>query len=447
MKERLGLERELGDLRANEHFFWPFPPVPTPTVPPPTVGFEFDVHYGPIAEVVAAAGKTMPNDGDAITKHTWAKDGFKTTLDGPRIEIATKPLNASATGRPDFETVMKNVLTFASELQSGCKTAAVQSVAVADAAGNPRAFTLSDTVVPGLPLSRLWRMKPRRFDPKVCNVWAAPQATIAVRLSRVDAFIKAIQDGEGESPGVSLTGGKRYRLGVRSDAIFKARDAVRTMRRNLIKAKPQLSDGTIIDDKVFSDDLAGFLMLIVSYLIVGELPRDQRDYEPFAKAYLPLNVKAPFSSIFAQLLTARDRQVFRELFADGAARVRLFQMARRGAVIGDGKNLLFASGPPVPGETLGSVHLQQQLPVNPLDLKHSGFGSVPTWDDLVEHTLDSKHKTWGDRLLVSLSNIIDLKNTQPRIAIEMRRLGFDQVFDWQWRGLMQRVYALAEKLR
>ena len=113
---------------------------------------------------------------------------------------------------------------------------------------------------------------------------------MAVKLSRVDELIKAIQENEGNQAGVNLTGGSNYRCGVRSDAIFKARSAVRALRSKMLQSRMKLKDGTLVDQSVFTDDLAGFLMLLVSYMIVGELKYGKADYEEIAKAYLPLNV-------------------------------------------------------------------------------------------------------------------------------------------------------------
>ena len=56
MLERLSFERELAELGARE--FQVAPPGNDPTV-----GFEFDVHYGLIKTVIEDAGLTMPADG------------------------------------------------------------------------------------------------------------------------------------------------------------------------------------------------------------------------------------------------------------------------------------------------------------------------------------------------------------------------------------------------
>jgi hypothetical protein len=74
------------------------------------------------------------------------------------------------------------------------------------------------------------------------------------------------------------------------------------------------------------------------------------------------------------------------------------------------------------------------------------FGSVPTWDDLVEHSLNSTHRGWGDRLMVPLSKPIEVNKTTPRVALELRRIGFNAVFDSRWEGLMRRVFKMVSQL-
>jgi len=122
------------------------------------------------------------------------------------------------------------------------------------------------------------------------------------------------------------------------------------MKKQLVRSKLKVKalKDQPVDDKTFSDSLSGFLILLSSYLITSELPYrfDPAagrlfDYEPFAKAYLPLNVKTPFPQIFGQVLDSRDQDIFRELFADGSARARLFSLARSGATAADGSRKLF----------------------------------------------------------------------------------------------------------
>ena len=84
----------------------------------PTLGFEFDVQYGLIKDIIENAGFVMPNDGDRITDHNDATDGFQVERDGfgpaiAQFEIKTKKFRAVASGRADLDQVIANILKFA----------------------------------------------------------------------------------------------------------------------------------------------------------------------------------------------------------------------------------------------------------------------------------------------------------------------------------------------
>jgi hypothetical protein len=75
----------------------------------------------------------------------------------------------------------------------------------------------------------------------------------------------------------------------------------------------------------------------------------------------------------------------------------------------------------------------------------------PTWDDFVEHTLNKDHEGWGDRLMVGTkaingSNMIGLGKTVPRVALELRRIGWTKVKQDQWRGLANHLFEISERL-
>lgn len=444
MHERRQLERELADLGLRESG------TPRPAggvvgrvlgllIPPPTLGFEFDVHYGLIREVVDAAGQTMPAIGAQVTSHTDAADGFRVKRDGPRLEIATRPFQVTDDGARELAATTAGILTFAQELGAGCAAAPAQATPVPGVRGQPRPFTHPKTLTAGLPLVRL--PVGGRFDPTVCSVWASPQATLTIPLSSVNALVNEIRGSRGRAVGVALTGGTTARMGVQSEALFRAQGAVNRLRRTLTAQKPPLtlSDGRAVNTATFTENLTGFLILLASYLWTSELPYHfsepkPRDYEPFAKAYLPVNVKAPFSEVFAKLLSADERLLFREVFATGAARARLFGLARRRGSVADGARLLFPPGRQELGEA--SVHRRQK----------AEFGSVPTWDDLVDHTLNPAHNGWGDRLMVPLSKQIGIDKTFPRVALELRRIGFAAMFDRDWERFMKRMFKLVGKL-
>jgi hypothetical protein len=440
MLERTHFEREISTLRRD-----PGPQrnydISARVARPPTLGFEFDVHYGFVSEVVAADGKVMPADGAEVTTHTWATDFFKVKRDGPRLEIATKPFTTDTAGEKELDQCVANVKQFTALLLKRCSKAKAKPIAVAGVTGQPRPFALANATVAGMPIVKL--PFGGKFDAD-CRVWAAPQATLTLPIWKVAALVKTIKESERDGVGLALTGRKGQRMGVQSEAIYRALAAVTAVKAQLIADKTPVKalKNQPLTSQTFSDRLSGFLILLASYLITSELPyrfepsapRLLRDYEPFAKAYLPLNVKTPFPDVFAELLFPEDQAIFREMFADGPARVRLFSLAKPGATLADGARKLFPPGPLELGAD--SVYTRQQ----------AEFGSVPTWDDLVEHTLASSHKGWGARLLVPISHVIAIDKTYPRLAVEMRRIGFASVFDDKWPGLTKRVLRVARSL-
>lgn len=433
---------KLGELEEDWTFAFP-------VRRPPTVGFEFDVHYGFIPGLITAPGMREPIDGADVTKHDESVHGFKVKRDGPRLEIATKPFTVDAAGKKEMEKAISHASRFAKQLTAGHNGSSGSSVTLAGVTGHPRPFKLPNAKVAGMPIARL--PVDNVFKRSLDSVWAAPQATVAVRLDRVGALVRAIQSSEGKRAGVALTGSSTKRAGVRSEAAYRALEEVDKLRTAMLATSPplKLKDGTVLDDKVFTPALHGFLVLLASYLWTSELtyrydigaPKGHRDYEPHAKAYLPMNVKAPFSEVFTKLLTDRERQAFRELFADGSARQRLFALARPGATLADGRRNLFPTGPKDGAED--TVHFRQR----------AEFTTVPTWDDLVDHTLDPTHRGWGERLLLPLSRPgvagtkpILISKTSPRVAIELRRIGFASVYSHQWPGLMRSIFKLVDEL-
>jgi hypothetical protein len=380
----------------------------------PTVGFEFDVHYGPIPALVG-------RNGEVLSSHTHATDGFIVKLDGPRLEVNTKPFETSADGRRGSQDTAARMETFAAELATGCRNATPSTPAAFPGA---RPFTHPKVIVPigKLPIGG-------RFTN--CSVWAAPQATVTIPLRKVATLVERIKATEGDGPGVALTGGSTHRMGLRSEALYRAYREVKKARKAA----------------TFSDDLEGFLILLATYLWASELPYRfpapgetvnpvVHDYEQIGKAYLPVNVKNPFHQVFATLLSAADQQVFRSRFADGPARANLFRLARpQGASLADGTTKFLPPGRTVSGVADVVHHFQT-----------GEFGFVPTWDDLVEHTLDGTHRGMGDRLWVSHSKPKDIGVTRPRVLLELRRIGFTPVDHSLWGPFMVRLQTLTADL-
>jgi hypothetical protein len=80
------------------------------------------------------------------------------------------------------------------------------------------------------------------------------------------------------------------------------------------------------------------------------------------------------------------------------------------------------------------------------ELQKAVFGVAPTWNDVVEHTLNSTHRGWGDRLLVPMSTPLDVSKTSPRVLLELRRVGFTAVDRSDWEGFMLRMHSLTDEL-
>ena len=226
-----------------------------------------------------------------------------------------------------------------------------------------------------------------------------------------------------------------------------------------IKAKTPLSDGTVVTAANFSPTLQGLLILMVSYLRTSVLPEDRRDWEIFAKAYLPLNVKHPFRLLFADL-TPQEKLVFTELY--DSPRTDLWRLAMDdihpplaapAALRAAGGNLLFPT----------KVHWHQGCWFNP----------VPTWDEFVEKTVTNtpfirtKYCPGKDKkgeyvtcevLVAPLSRIVPYTPGSRRVTVEMRRLGFNWVFSHRytskktgvkhpgWSEMTTNLFDLAEKL-
>jgi D-alanyl-D-alanine carboxypeptidase len=382
----------------------------------PTVGFEFDVHYGPIP--------ALPDTrlGDVLSSHSKSSDGFEVKLDGPRLEINTRPFETTDAGRKELQGTAVLINSFAEELWTGCRNATPVGVPGFSGA---RPFSHPKVTVPigKLPVGGKFTN---------CSVWASPQTTLTIPLARVATLVERIKASEGDGPGLALTGGSTARMGLRSEALYRAHREVKKARRAA----------------AFSDDLEGFLILLASYLWTSELPYRfpapgervngaVHDYEQIGKAYLPINVKNPFHQVFKTLLSAADQQVFRNRFADGAARVKLFRLALpAGAALSDGDRKFLPPGRTVSGVP-DVVHQFQ---------RDGFFGVVPTWNDLVEHTLDPTHRGWNDRLWVTHSTMKDIDDTRPRVLLELRRAGFVAVDRSKWERFMLRMHELTTDL-
>lgn len=421
-------------------------PVAVPATPA-TIGFEFDLNIGLSRDVFTAraadmpSGATFPKEHDKITDHR-AKDGtgklvdgFDVKRDGPRIEIATLPIKVDDDAT--FTTVVQNVLAFVAELEAErAKVTPDLGLAVAGTSGHPVRFTHPRTKISRLPLVVAARGSQSALKwPSEKGVWAAPQATITILLEHVIDLIDAIEKSAGDGLGKALTGSSSQRLGVRSDIAVKAKR--RVLADGARKVGTELSDNSKLTNADFSKRLAGLLMLMNSYMLCGEI-LDPDDYEIFAKAYLPINVKAPFRDLFREALSDRERMVFKDLYVTN--RANFFALAKDRATASDGDKELFP--PKVRDFDIDRLHdhrltwgMLLDNTVNDIPLKVTKANSVT-----------KKHHAPGDEVLwAPLSKIIPFASTKPRVALELRRIGFAAHAVKFWEPLMNTVRAIAKK--
>ena len=399
---------------------------PAPPAAPATIGFEFDLNVGlsrPVFTARAAdmpAGSVFPPEHQEVTTHVGRDkadkvvDGFKVTRDGPRIEIATVPI--AIDDNASFTAVLKNVVGFARELEAARKkVGADRAISVTGVSGHPVRFVHPRTAIAKLPLVIAARGSSARSAwPVDTDVWAAPQATITILLERVGDLVDAIAKSAKLGRGAALTGGPRQRLGVRSDIVVAAKRRVLADRAR--KLGTALSDKSKVTAADYTDRLAGLLILMTSYMLCGEM-LDSNDYELFAKSYLPINVKAPFWQLFKLALSDRERLVFRELYVTKPE--SFYTLAKDGATAADAGKELFP--PQVRGPDLDRFHAKRLTWGMLLDCTVKEKPLLVTKDNTVAK---KKHAKGDEVLFAPLSSMIPFDRTTPRVALELRRIGF-----------------------
>jgi len=428
----------------------------------PTLGFEFDLNFGFEQEVIDAKGLVpptgfkWPSEGLKATDHEWwdlkrnFTDAFVVTMDAVRLEIATVPFHIDDDG--GFGTVVANVMKFGQELIDAKKTyeRGVHVPGVVDA---PTTFEHPRTVVnkpyvdahgdrdqadyklAAVPLviHRLYGKYPTKT-----GLWSSPQATVTLPLAEFGKLVWEIHQTKGGLPGEAFTGRDKDRLGLRDDLAWVALKRALADRKK--KLGTTLSDGTRVTDTDFTRSITSLVTILLMYMLTS-IKKDDRDQrrEQFAKGSLPLNVKTPLWQIHKFALKDREKFVFHELYTDTDKRESLFVLAS-GTTGGNGNRKLFPAYTHWDAERF--------------------LGTSPTWQLLIDavvnekpikvtkgNNVEKKGHSKGDEILIApLSSKIDWDKTKPRIAVEMRRLGFDAVGFKKWPGLMKRVRELAKKV-
>lgn len=440
-----------------------------PGLTSPTLGFEFDLNFGFEEKVTEAkgmsppAGFNWPSEGLKATDHEWKdlsgnfKDAFVVTMDAVRMEIATVPFHID--NDVEFDTVVDNVQKFGQELIDAKKTHE-RNLDVPGVGGHPTTFEHPRTVVnkpevdahgnvkfPGDRDHASYTLEPvplvihrvSNTYPENTGLWSSPQATVTLPLAEFGKLVWEIHKTKGGAPGEAFTGRDIDRLGLRDDLAWLALTRAVADRKKKLGTK--LSDGTKVTDADFTRNITSLVTILLMYMLTS-IKKDDRDKkrEQFAKGSLPLNVKTPLWQIHKFALTDdREKFILHELYTDSGKRENLFVLAS-GKTSGNSATKLFPDYTHWDAERF--------------------LGTSPTWHTLVdalvkekpvvvtvENRLSKKGHLKGDEILIApLSSKIDWTKTKPRIAVEMRRLGFDAVGFAKWPGLMKRVRELARKI-
>ena len=421
-------------------------------IPPATIGFEFDVNYGASFDAVPPAAVTQIECA-TITTHTTSADGFRLKGDGPRIEIATKPFTVDAAGKKEMLRVMGAVVKLTGEFTKAVKAAPLHpgTTGYPEAIGRPKAIqhpSLDSKIKWIFPIGA-GSSKANPYYRSSGALGAAAQVTLALPLAKVADLVAEIKQSEGRNKeDFQLSGPSGYRQGLRSEALYQARQRVMASRRYHLRYKTVLPNGSKVTESNYTKDLEGLLILMVSYLVSGELKYKDResdgtckscDYEPFAKAYLPLNVKHHFRELLHDL-SAAEKAVFQGLYFDGVKQFNIFKLAKKDA------DVTFAK----------SARL---FPARVTDWMFY-FKKAPTWYEFVEMTAGNtallrnvtpvepcpKHAVGDETSFAPLTRSIPYVAGSKRVIVEMRRLGMRFIYNWEWEKLSLSMFKLAQKL-
>lgn len=281
------------------------------------VGFEFEMNYTAESVKPPVAGSPVRVFGDVRSK----QDNFKIEMDGSRMEVTTDPFEETPQGRAALEQTMDAVVTVAKSLEAECGKKKPKP-----ARGNPCWFEPPSSFG-STPAKSMYPLgsKSNRYR-RSCTVKGVPQATLGIKLGKVDELIRNIRESRRSKrrgrTAFPLTGrfrktGKSGRLGLTSEILFEAQDIVAESRKQELKNRKRLSSGNTVGRSNFTDSVANLLTLVVSYLRTSVM-LDKRDYEVFAKAYPPIVAHSDLSKVFDQLLNDDEKEVFVELYLHSA---------------------------------------------------------------------------------------------------------------------------------
>lgn len=478
MKERNTLYKELirlGQIKGRgfelDYFVGP--------IPAATIGFEFDIDWG-ASETEPPPSLVNNIDSKTITTHTIKKHGFRLKGDGPLIEIATEVFDITESGRTRMNSVLAKIKALTDEFETLCLSTPLHpgatsadyltnTVSTPDSKkiGKPKCIqhaTLvknhkcKNSAIPDYTIKCIFPVQGSKtwYRQSLCYVRAAPQVTLAVPLSKIDEFISIIKASE-KLPRIEfpLSGNAKFRMGLRSDALYNAKERVTASRNYHFRNKTKLADGTLVTESNYTMDLQGIMILMLSYLITGKLKynihKPGEDWEAFAKAYLPLNVKNHFRLIFNDLTDA-EKQVFKELYFDGSGQLNFFKLADKS---------LYKDSAATIKTKVSDVTKYQLFPAKAV-LGFGVFPTRPTWFSFLDMIVnnkpliqafdfsdagcDPKSKKTDEVLFVPISKSIPYVTGSKRAVIEMRRIGTWMVPKEEWLKLCTKVFDIALKL-
>ncbi len=413
----------------------------------PAIGFEFDINYGSTEDSVPPPHPDYSREGKKITKHKKSVHGFRLKGDGNRIEIGTIPFDFTNSGRIEMENVMNQIQQLIKKITNVCeRTRPARSLGYNKKTGPPRYFEPPEKkkkVGSIFPLSFYPRKQP--YYARGCRMGASPQATLTIPLGKVNKLVTVIKSSEkyGWAPGKALSGPRRARQGTRSVALYDAQQMINISRNWHIKHRTKLSDGSEVTTSNFTPTLQGLLILMLSYLRTSELKYSaRRDYEIFAKAYLPLNVKNPMRLLYSDL-TPSEKRVFKELYYNPAAGVKrvLWRLAKKNASLSDKDNQLF------PAKVAGHQKLWFTDPPTWGDFMNKTVNNIPLLREVDHHVGKGKGEFVGCEVLwAPLSRLMPHEAGSRNVTLEMRRLGFDWVRSYRWKAMVRTLYRIGKEL-
>ncbi len=404
------------------------------------IGFEFDMLISITTDLCNPTPTSL--NKKLISNHKDSTDGFTLKVDGNKIEVSTKPFELTEAGKKELERTFSNINQWLNDLKTvfkdplhkkkikgraGCLKGEGIFIETKDTG---KKLNLTDEFINTnhfiLPLKSAIANKSDYFV-ETTKIKGVPQATMGIPLASVSKLINIIRKTEGQRVGIGLTASSTHRLGLRSDALYKAQNRVNNARAFFLKKG--VFNGLKITNSNFSDTLAGFLILLTQYFWTSVLPADPRDKEIFSKAYVPLHSKNRFRELFHCLLNNEERELFIKVFWENDSWKNLFSLTGK-----------------IPGRKGGYSNIADtpNLRLFPSKVRIT----KPTWREFTASIVDNSfsiEKTTGNSTLVTgPTKAIDL--TSQGVILELRRMGFGVLPSDSWLAMANKLFSIAQGL-